>query len=105
MKKKKLITTLIKDHLIMTRLTEGLQQLGLQGDYTTHASDLVFKLLGIESCEEEEELFVEFLDWSKEVAKVDIYKFPGYLDIASKAIYRKLKTEIKYIEEAKTRKK
>ncbi len=105
MKKKRLITTLIKDHLIMTRLTEGLQQLGLHGDYTTYAADLVFKLLGIESCEEEEELFVEFLDWSKEFAKVDLHKFPGYLDTASKTIYRKLKKEIQYMNEARERKK
>lgn len=105
MKKKKLITTLIKDHLIMTRLTEGLRQLGLDGDYSTYAADLVFKLMGIEETEEEEDLFVEFLDWSKEVAKVDINKFPGYLDIAAKSIYRKLKKEIQYMNEARERKK
>ena len=102
MKKKKLIIRLIKDHLIVTRLTEGLQHLGLQGDYSIHASDTVFQLLGIG---DEEDLYEEFLEWCKEAAKLDLYKYPKYLDNASRSIYKLLKREIGYLENVKRKKK
>lgn len=103
MKKKKLIITLIKDHLINTRLVDGLASLGFHNDYTIYAGDMVFKLMGISS--EHEDLYEEFLDWSKEVTKVDIYKFPRYLDSVAKMIYKSLKKEMKYLEDAERRKK
>ena len=101
MKRKQLIITLIKDHLIVTRLVNGLNRLGLQGDYYIHASDTVFDLLGIS---EEEDLYEEFLDWCNEATKLDLYKYPKYLDNAARSIYKLLKKEIKYLEEAKARK-
>jgi hypothetical protein len=103
MKKKKLIIMLIKDHLIVTRLVEGLQHLGLQSDYSIHASEIVFKLMGIS--DDQEDLFEEFLEWCKEAAKLDLYKYPKYLDNASRSIYKLLKREIGYIENAKQRTK
>lgn len=103
MKKKKLIIRLIKDHLINSRLVDGLGALGLHNDFTIHASDTVFKLMGFD--DKNEEIYEQFLDWSKEVTKVDIYKFPYYLDAVANALYKLLKRERKYIEDAKKRKK
>ncbi len=102
MKRKRLIITLIKDHLIVTRLVDGLHRLGLEGDYYIHASDTVFHLMGIS---EEEDLYEEFLDWCNEAAKLDLYKYPKYLDNASVSIYKLLKREIKYLENAQVRRK
>ena len=102
MKRKKLIITLIKDHLIVARLVNGLHRLGLEGDYYIHASDTVFDLMGIS---EEEDLYEEFLGWCNEATKLDIHKYPKYLDNASRSIYKLLKREIKYLKTAKTRKK
>ena len=100
MKKKKLIITLIKDHLIVTRLVDGLHGLGLHGDYHIHASETIFNLMGIS---EEENLYEEFLEWCNEAARLDLYKYPKYLDNASLSIYKLLKREIKYLENIKAR--
>lgn len=85
----KLITTLIKDHLIHTRLLTGLKDLGFQSDdYYLHASDLIFELLEIDSSQDE--LFEAYLDWCARIKEADILKDPHLLNTYAEEIYRSL---------------
>lgn len=101
MKKKKLIIRLIKDHLVFTRLVNGLDRLGLESEYSQFLSDTIFQLMGVA---DEDDLFEEFLKWCENATNTDIYEYPKYLDNAASSIYKLLKKEIKYIEDAKRRK-
>ena len=86
MDQKELIITLIKDHLINTRLIQGLHSLGLYSDgYHLHLSDLIFKLIGIS--DEEEELFEVYLNWCSKISQTEIFRDQELLEQYAVEIY------------------
>ncbi|TAL58245.1 MAG: hypothetical protein EPN85_11985 [Bacteroidetes bacterium] len=93
-----LIISLIKDDLTNTRLVNGLNTLGLDsGDYNLNLSDTIFKLLSID--DDREELFEEYLKWCEEIIRIDILKYPEFLDTHARGIYKKLLKEKKKFNE------
>lgn len=89
MNHQKLILTLIKDHLIHTRLLSGLKDLGFQSDdYYLHLSDLIFELLEIDS--EQDELFEAYLSWCARIKDNEILKKPKLMDKYAMEIYKSL---------------
>lgn len=89
MNQHKLITTLIKDHLIHTRLLTGLKDLGFHSDeHYLHLSELIFELLKIDS--NQDELFEAYLDWCARIKETDILKDPHLLETYAEEIYRSL---------------
>ncbi len=102
MRKRKVILRLIKDHIVFTRVIDGLGRLGFQNEYGLCSGDTIFELMDVEH---EDDLYEEFLDWCQEAARSDIFKYPRYLDSAAESIYRLLKQEIQYLEYAKHKKK
>lgn len=47
MEENTLILSLIKDHLIHSRLVNGLYAIGIEADFTLNLSDTIFKLAGL----------------------------------------------------------
>jgi hypothetical protein len=94
MDQKELIITLIKDHLVNTRLIQGLHSLGFYSeDYHLHLSDLIFKLIGIS--DEQEELFEVYLNWCTKISQTEIFKNEKLLEEYANEIYQVLKGEAK----------
>ena len=94
MDQKELIITLIKDHLVNTRLIQGLQSLGFYSDsYHLHLSDLIFKLIGIG--DEQEELFEVYLNWCTKISQTEVFKDAKLLEHYAEEIYAVLLGEAK----------
>lgn len=96
--KKELIMTLLKDHLVYSRLIQGLEKTGLETDhFDLYLSETIFTIMGFRGSEEDEVLFEKFITWSKEVHTINFSNDnKEALDELCKQIYRKLKTEKKY---------
>ncbi len=93
MDQQELITTLIKDHLVNTRLIQGLHSLGFYSeDYHLHLSDLIFKLIGIS--DEKEELYEVYLNWCTKISQTDIWKDQKLLHDYAEEIYAVLLGEV-----------
>lgn len=96
--KKDLIMSLLRDHLVSYRLTEGLLKIGLDAlNFDLYISETIFQLMGFGDSKEDEKLFEEFLNWSQKVMNID---FSGEgriepLNDLRDEIYRKLKREQK----------
>lgn len=95
---KDLIKSLLRDHLVAYRLTEGLLRIGLDSlNFDLYLSETIFRLMGFGSSEEDEELFEEFLNWSQKVMNIDFLgedRVEPLNDLRDE-IYRKLKREQK----------
>ena len=92
MDQKELIITLIKDHLVNTRLIQGLQSLGFYSDsYHLHLGDLIFKLIGIS--DEQEELFEVYLNWCTKTSQTQIFRDPALMQDYAEEIYAVLLSE------------
>lgn len=86
MNKQKLITTLLKDHLIYTRLLSGLKDLGFESDNNNlHLSELIFELLEIDDAQDE--LFEAYLEWCARIKEMDILKDSHLLETYANEIY------------------
>jgi hypothetical protein len=71
--KKQLIISLIKDDLINSKLLHGLDRLGLYADdYMLHLADTIFKLLEIPEDENNEELFMYYMEQRKRTQNISI---------------------------------
>ena len=92
MDQQELIITLIKDHLVNTRLIQGLHSLGFYSeDYHLHLSDLIFKLIGI--TDEQEELYEVYLNWCTKISQTEIFKNEKLLEEYANEIYWVLSQE------------
>lgn len=88
---KRLVLSLIKDDLINSKLTIGLDKLGLQSElYLLGLSDTVFILMGIKDNERGEALFERYLDLRQKVESIDLAKSYESLDELSIEIYNEL---------------
>jgi hypothetical protein len=88
---KKLILSLIKDDLINSKLTIGLDKLGLQSElYLLGLSDTVFVLMGIKDNERGEALFEHYLELRQKVEAIDLTKSYEFLDGLALDIYNDL---------------
>lgn len=86
---KALIISLIKDNLVHTRLTKGLENLGFDiGNYHLQLNDTIFSLIGID--DEHEEVFEEYLAMCEQTIEIEIFKYPELLDNIANSIYRVL---------------
>lgn len=95
METKSLILSLIKDDLINSKLVNGLNELGLEaGSYFTNASSTVFKLMGLEHHELEEELFQRYLELSAKAKEIDISESNEPLDRLCLEIYDELDSRL-----------
>jgi hypothetical protein len=93
MQHKEIIITLIKDHIINTRLVNGLNALGWHSlDYHLNLSDAIFKLIGI--ADEKEELFEIYLKWCSKVSQADIFENPRLLNAYATEMYFILVAEV-----------
>ena len=92
MTEKELIISLIKDNLINTKLTSGLNDLGLiADDYTLNLGDTVFKLMGFQPSEQSDLIFEKvFITISEKVAQIDISSSKDELTLLSMEIYNEL---------------
>lgn len=92
MEQKDIILRLLKDHLIHTRLINGLENLGLiADDYYLHLSDTIFKMIGIS--DENEELYEAYLDWCTKISDSEIFRDQKLLDNYAVEIYTVLLAE------------
>ncbi len=90
---KPVIISLIKDHLLNTRLMDGLSELGFYSDnYHLNLADSIFKLMGIK--EGEDELFEVYLNWCSKISKTDIFKNENTLIEYANEIYCVLSMEV-----------
>ena len=88
-----IIITLIKDHMVNTRLINGLNALGWHStDYYLHLTDIIFKLVGLH--DEHEELFEAYLDWCNRMAEKDIFHDEAQLHRYATDIYSVLKKDV-----------
>jgi hypothetical protein len=86
MQNQTLIIRLIKDHLIHTRLINGLNTLGLSAsDYYLHLSDTIFKMIGIS--DDKEELYEVYLDWCTKISQTDVFTNEALMDEYAQEIY------------------
>lgn len=92
MDKKELILSLIRDNLINTKLTAGLNNLGLiADDYTLHLGDTIFKLMGFPPSEQSDLIFeTVFMGNSEKITQIAISGSKDELDLLSMEIYREL---------------
>lgn len=91
METKSLIITLIKDDLINSKLVNGLNELGLDaGKYFINSSDTVFKLMGFQNHEFEEEIFQYYLELTAKAKNIDISESNAPLDDLCLEIYNEL---------------
>ena len=92
MEQQEIIIRLIKDHLVQTRLINGLNQLGLcADDYYLHLSDTIFKMLGIP--DENEELYTVYLDWCTKISQTEVLRDRELLNDYANEIYKVLMAE------------
>jgi hypothetical protein len=90
---KKLILSLIKDHLINSKLVNSLNEMGLNADnYFLHLSDTIFNLMGYEDNDETEETFERYMELSKRAMFIDISQSNKPLDDLALQIYIELST-------------
>ena len=90
---KKLILSLIKDHLINAKLVNGLNEMGLNADnYFLNLSDTIFSLMGYEDNEEAEPIFERYMELSKRAMFIDISQSNKALDDLALQIYIELST-------------
>lgn len=90
---KKLILSLIKDHLINAKLVNGLNEMGLNADnYFLHLSDTIFSLMGYEDNDETEQIFERYMELSKRAMFIDISQSHKPLDDLAFQIYIELST-------------
>lgn len=88
---KKLILSLIKDDLINSKLTIGLDKLGLQPElYLLGLSDTVFMLMSIKNNQRGEALFEHYLELRQKVEAIDLTKSYESLDGLALEIYNEL---------------
>jgi hypothetical protein len=86
MEQQEIIIRLIKDHLVNTRLINGLYDLGIyMDDYHLHLSDTIFKMMGIP--DEDEELYLAYLDWCTKISKTEVLRDQQLLDGYAREIY------------------
>lgn len=86
MDQKEIIIRLIKDHLVNTRLINGLYNLGIYlDDYHLHLSDTIFKMMGIP--DEDEELYMAYLDWCTQISQTEVLRDQQLLDGYAREIY------------------
>jgi len=93
--KKRLILSLIKDHLVSHRLIQGLEKLGLNAlKFDLYISQTIFTLMGFNGSVEDEQLFEEFLELSDKVLTIEFSEDdPEPLNNLTKRLYKKLKAE------------
>ncbi len=73
METSQLITALIKDDLINTKLIDGLSQIGLcAGDYHLFLSDTIFNLMGLENYHDSNNLYDHYITLTKQVRHLDL---------------------------------
>ena len=97
MTEKELIVSLIKDDLTNIRLVAGLDKLGLDsGDYYLHLSETIFKLVGITV--DDEDFFEEYMEESKTVLNIDIFRHPELLNSLAHTLYHKLIEESELLQ-------
>ena len=95
---KKLILSLIKDHLINAKLINGLNEMGLNADnYFLHLSDTIFNLMEFEDNEETEQIFERYMELTGRVNFIDISKSHNSLDDLASQIYNELSTRKKFL--------
>jgi hypothetical protein len=90
--KKELILSLIRDNLINTKLTSGLNHLGLiADDYTLHLGDTIFKLMGFPPSEQSDLIFeTVFMGNSEKISQISISGSKDELNLLSMEIYNEL---------------
>jgi hypothetical protein len=87
-----LIIRLIKDHLIYTRLINGLNILGLSAsNYYLHLSDTIFKMIGIS--DDKEELYEVYLNWCTKISQTEVFTNEALMDEYAREIYFVLRSE------------
>lgn len=85
---KQLITSLIKDDLIHTKLMNGLEAIGLVTiDYHIALSATLFDLLGFSNSEYSDEVFQFYLAEREKVNRIDIHKKRTAIDKLAVTIY------------------
>jgi hypothetical protein len=90
--KQTLIIRLIKDHLIHTRLINGLNILGLSAEnYYLHLSDTIFKMIGIS--DDKEELYEVYLNWCTKISQTEVFTDQLLMDKYAREIYYVLLSE------------
>lgn len=93
MEQKEVIIRLIKDHLVNTRLINGLNNLGLcPDDYYLHLSDTIFKMIGIS--DGKDELFEAYLNWCSRISQTEVLKDQKLLEKYANEIYLVLLREV-----------
>jgi hypothetical protein len=93
MTNQEIIISLIKDHLVQTRLINGLESLGLCPDnYYLHLSDTIFKMIGI--TDENEELYEVYLNWCTKISQTEILSDQKLLHDYATEIYAVLLGEV-----------
>jgi uncharacterized protein YjiS (DUF1127 family) len=91
---KNLITRLIQNDLKNTKLTIGLNKLGLDAsNYYLNLKDLLFELLCFEENEQEEKLFEAYVMYAEKIQSMDIIKHPEKLMELADEIYNWLMKE------------
>lgn len=94
MDQQEIIIRLIKDHLVNTRLINGLYNLGIYlDDYHLHLSDTIFKMMGIS--DENEELYLVYLEWCTHISQTEVLRDQKLLDVYAREIYGVLKQEVR----------
>jgi hypothetical protein len=92
MDNQELIICLIKDHLIHTRLINGLNILGLSAEnYYLHLSDTIFKMIGIS--DDKEELYEVYLNWCTKISQTEVFTNEVLMDEYAREIYFVLRSE------------
>lgn len=86
----KLILSLIKDHLIYTRLYYGLTSAGLDAeDFTLDLADTIFKVMDLGDAETDRRFSV-YLQMADRVTRMDAETWRGRVDVLANELYQKL---------------
>lgn len=90
-KAKELALGLIKDNLKSTCFILGLQKLGVLADpYHLNLEDSIFKLIGFESDDFEEDVFEKYSILIEEIASLELLEDPERLKAVCNNIYESL---------------
>jgi hypothetical protein len=91
---KNLALTLIQNDLKNTKLTLGLNKLGLDAsNYYLNLKELLFELLYFEKNEQEEQLFEAYVIYAEKIHSMDVIKHPEKLIGLADEIYNWLMKE------------
>jgi len=94
MPEKELIISLLKDNLTNIRLVYGLTELGLDAsDYFLRLDETIFKLMGIST--DDDTFFEEYVNESRTISEIDIFKHPELLNRLAHSLYHKLNKKYK----------